>query len=162
MSYEEIKKIVIENAWFDFNVDYGLLHLQLATPVLVFCLLMFVMFMMNKLLFQPVFRTLDNRQKIAETSKTQTASIRVEILKLRQEYEEQLSVARAEVNSTYNAARQEAIKQKDELIRGVRETGEEELEKGKILLAQELETAKTQLSNLTQTLAESTANRLLS
>jgi len=101
MSYEEIKKLIIENAWFDFNVDYGLLHLQLATPVLVFFLLMFVLFMMNKLLFQPVFRTLDNRQKIAETSKTQTASIRVEILKLRQEYEEQLNAARAEVNRTY-------------------------------------------------------------
>ncbi|MBF0278252.1 MAG: ATP synthase F0 subunit B [SAR324 cluster bacterium] len=161
MPYEEIKKLIIENAWFDFSVDYGLLHLQLATPVLVFCLLLFVIFMMNKLLFQPVFQTLNNRQKIVETSKTRAAAISVEISKLRKEYEEQLNAARIEVNNTYNAARLEAIKQKDSLIKEVRETGEKELEKGKISLAEELQTAKSQLQNLTQSLAESAANRLL-
>ena len=74
---------------------------------------------------------MNNRQKIVETSKTQAASIGVEISKLRQQYEEQLNAARVEVNQTYNVARQAAQKQRDELLRAVREAGEEELEKGK-------------------------------
>lgn len=156
------KDLIIQNAWFDFHVDYGLLHLQLATPLVVFILLMIVLFVMNKLLFQPVFRTLDNRQKVIETSKTQTASMSVEIRKLRQEYEEQLRSARIEVADVYNASRQEAQTQKDDLLKKVRQTTEDELEKGKAALTEELDRAKNQLQSLTQNLAGMTADRLLS
>ena len=155
------KEIIIENAWFDFSIDYGLLHLQLATPIVAFILLMVVLFALNKLLFQPVFRTLDNRQKVVETSKARTASLRVEISKLSQDYEEQLRSARIAVSDIYNEARQAAQKQKDDLLKEIRQTTEEEVEKGKAALAEEVESAKAQLQNVTQNLAGMTADRLL-
>lgn len=155
------KEIIIQNAWFDFSLDYGLLHLQLATPIVAFILLMVVLFAMNKLLFQPVFRTLDNRQKVVETSKTRSASLRVEINKMNQEYEEQLRTTQISVTQIYNETRQEAQKQKDEFLKEIRQTTEEEIEKAKASLAEELETAKAQLQNFTQNLAGMTADRLL-
>ncbi len=155
------KEIIIDNAWFGFNMDYGLLHLQLATPLFVFILLLIVIFTMNKLLFQPVFRTLENRKKVMEESKAKAASANVEITKLREEYENQLNTARIDVSNIYTSARQEAQKQRDELIQQVRQAGEAELEKGKAALAQEIETAKNQLTTLTENLAGITANRLL-
>lgn len=155
------KEIIIQNAWFDFSLDYGLLHLQLATPITAFILLMVVLFAMNQLLFQPVFRTLDNRQKVVETSKTRSASLRVEINKMNQEYEEQLRATQILVTQIYNENRQEAQKQKDEFLKEIRQTTEEEIEKAKASLAEELETAKAQLQNFTQNLAGMTADRLL-
>ncbi|MBF0290412.1 MAG: ATP synthase F0 subunit B [SAR324 cluster bacterium] len=155
------KEIIVDNAWLGFNMDYGLLHLQLATPVVVFILLLIVIFIMNKLLFQPVFRTLENRKKVTENSKAKAASANVEITKLREEYENQLNAARMDVSDTYTSARQEAQKQRDELIQQVRQAGEAELEKGKKTLVQEIETAKNQLKSLTENLAKITANRLL-
>ena len=38
----DFKQAIIENAWGGFSVDYGLLHLQLATPFAV----MIVLFIM--------------------------------------------------------------------------------------------------------------------
>ena len=157
-----MKELIVENAWLGFNVDYGLLHLQLATPVVVFVLLLLVIFIMNKWLFQPVFRTLENRQKIVEDSKVQTAATNVEINELRVEYEEQLRAARLEVAETYSLARQEALNQNKTILREVGQLGEEELEKGKKSLSEELEIARLQLRTLTRNLATIATNRLLS
>ena len=157
-----MKERFVENAWWGFNIDYGLLHLQLATPVVVFILLLLVIFIMNRWLFQPVLRTLNNREKIVEDSKVQTATTSAEINNLRLEYEEQLRAARREVAEIYNLTRQEALKQRETLLLEVRQLGEEELKKGKILLNEELEVAKSQLQLLTHNLATATANRLLS
>lgn len=157
-----MKELILKNAWWGFNLDYGLLHLQIATPVVVLILLLLVIFIMSKWLFQPVFRTLDNREKIIEDSKVQTAATSVEINKLRVEYEEQLKAARMEVSEIYNLTRQEALRQRETLLQDVQQLGEKELEKGKNSLNGELKVAKAQLQLLTHKLATVTANRLLS
>ncbi len=65
------KQAVIENAWGGFSMDYGLLHLQLATPFAVLIVLFIMIYALNKLLFQPVLRTLDNRnQAIAKSQQS--------------------------------------------------------------------------------------------
>lgn len=155
------KERIIENAWFGFNMDYGLLHVQLATPVFAFCLLMIVMFFMNKWLFQPVFQTLTKRQKVIEDGKAQIAAINVEITTMKQEYEKQLSDAHKEVGETYKTARQTAQGQRDNLLREIRQKGEEELKKGKETLQQEIEVAQSQLKDMTEKFAGLTANTLL-
>ena len=64
----DFKQAIIDNAWGGINMDYGLLHLQLATPVAVLIVLLIMIVTLNKLLFQPVLRTLDNRKKVIEKS----------------------------------------------------------------------------------------------
>ena len=67
----DFKQAIIENAWGGISVDYGLLHLQLATPFAVFIVLFIMIYALNKLLFQPVLRTLDNRtDAIAKSEQT--------------------------------------------------------------------------------------------
>ena len=63
----DFKQAIIENAWGGFSVDYGLLHLQLATPFAVMIVLFIMIYALNKLLFQPVLRTLDNRSDAITT-----------------------------------------------------------------------------------------------
>lgn len=142
-------------------MDYGLLHFQLATPVFAFALLLIVMFLMNKWLFQPVFRTLNNRDKILDDGKAEIASVNAEVSRLTQEYETQLSAARKEVSDSYASARKEAQAQRDELLQKVRAKGEEELEKGKNTLQDEIKVAKEQLEKMTDTLAGLTSKTLL-
>ena len=52
----DFKQAIIDNAWGGISVDYGLLHLQLATPVVVLIILFIMIFTLNKLLFEPVLR----------------------------------------------------------------------------------------------------------
>ena len=59
----DFKQAIIENAWGGFNMDYGLLHLQLATPLTVLAFILLMIFLLNKLFFQPVLRTLDQRKE---------------------------------------------------------------------------------------------------
>ena len=66
----DFKQAIIDNAWGGISVDYGLLHLQLATPVVVLIILFIMIFTLNKLLFQPVLRTLENRSAAALACRT--------------------------------------------------------------------------------------------
>jgi len=59
----DFKQAIIENAWGGISVDYGMLHLQLATPAAVLIIIFIMIFTLNKLLFQPIIRTLDNQSK---------------------------------------------------------------------------------------------------
>ena len=45
----DFKQAIIENAWGGFNMDYGLLHLQLATPLTVLAFILMMIFLLNKL-----------------------------------------------------------------------------------------------------------------
>jgi hypothetical protein len=47
----DFKQAIIENAWGGFNMDYGLLHLQLATPLTVLAFILLMIFLLNKLFF---------------------------------------------------------------------------------------------------------------
>ena len=50
----DFKQAIIENAWGGISVDYGMLHLQLATPAAVLIIIFIMIFTLNKLLFQPI------------------------------------------------------------------------------------------------------------
>ncbi len=68
----DFKQAIIENAWGGFNMDYGLLHLQLATPLTVLAFILLMIFLLNKLFFQPVLRTLDQRKENIQGSMKQS------------------------------------------------------------------------------------------
>ena len=75
----DFKQSVIENAWWGISVDYGMLHLQLATPTAVLVVILFMIFVLNKLLFKPVLRTLDNRKETIENSQKKVLSSNEEL-----------------------------------------------------------------------------------
>ena len=47
----DFKQAIIENAWWGVSIDYGMLHLQLATPTAVLIIILLMIVALNKLLF---------------------------------------------------------------------------------------------------------------
>ena len=71
-------------------MDYGLLHLQLATPFAVMIVLFIMIYALNKLLFQPVLRTLDNRSDAIAKSQQSVIQVTEEVESLKQEFQRKL------------------------------------------------------------------------
>ena len=77
-------------------MDYGLLHLQLATPFAVMIVLFIMIYALNKLLFQPVLRTLDNRSDAIAKSQQSVIQVSEEVESLKQEFQQKLDAIRTE------------------------------------------------------------------
>ena len=75
-------------------MDYGLLHLQLATPFAVMIVLFIMIYALNKLLFQPVLRTLDNRIDAITKSQQSVIQVSEEVESLKQEFQQKLDAIR--------------------------------------------------------------------
>ena len=83
----DFKQAIIDNAWGGFSMDYGLLHLQLATPTAVLIILFVMIVTLNKLLFQPVLRTLDNRKEVISKCQKRVIQVNEELGKLEQDFQ---------------------------------------------------------------------------
>ena len=125
----DFKQAIIENAWAGFSVDYGLLHLQLATPFAVMIVLFIMIYSLNKLLFQPVLRTLDNRSDAITKSQQSVIQVSEEIESLKQEFQQKLDGIRTEALHIRNTEHEEGITERESMILEERQTLENELEK---------------------------------
>ncbi|MBF0350533.1 MAG: ATP synthase F0 subunit B [SAR324 cluster bacterium] len=157
----DYKQTIIENAWGGLNMDFGLLHVQLATPVMVAIIILVMIFTLNKLLFQPVLRTLDNRNKIVRESSNSTAKARAEMESLKKDYEVRLIESRRVIQDVFHQSYEEAQARHEELVHDAHVFSEAELERGRGTLQKETADAKAQLSALSDELALITANYLL-
>jgi len=158
----DFKQAIIENAWGGISMDYGLLHLQLATPLVVLVIILIMIFTLNKLLFQPVLRTLDNRKQVIDGSESQVVRTTEELDKLRVEIDHKLHEARAQVMHLINEARDSGIHEKEAMIQAELEKVENELEQNRAELQQQVVTAKAELQTVSVEIATATATRLLS
>jgi len=87
----DFKQAIIENAWGGISVDYGMLHLQLATPAAVLIIIFIMIFTLNKLLFQPIIRTLDNRKEVIVKSQKRVGQVEGEVERLKQDFQQKLN-----------------------------------------------------------------------
>ena len=158
----DFKQAIIENAWGGISMDYGLLNLQLATPLVVLVIILIMIFTLNKLLFQPVLRTLDNRKQVIDGSESQVVRTTEELDKLRVEIDHKLHEARAQVMHLINEARDSGIHEKEAMIQAELEKVENELEQNRAELRQQVVTAKAELQTVSVEIATATATRLLS
>ena len=74
--------------------DFDILNMQLNTPLFIFALVLLVMFLMNRLLFQPVLRTLESRESFLGGLAEAAAGQREEIQRLSEDYEQNLEKVR--------------------------------------------------------------------
>ena len=105
----DFKQAIIENAWGDFSMDYGLLHLQLATPLTVLVFILIMIFLLNKLLFQPVLRTLDQRKESIQGSIKQSERLSKELERMQMDFQQKLDETRKNVMDIHHSTRDEAI-----------------------------------------------------
>jgi F-type H+-transporting ATPase subunit b len=156
-----IKQAVIENAWGGFSMDYGLLHLQLATPFAVLIVLFIMIYALNKLLFQPVLRTLDNRNQAIAKSQQSVVQINEEVESLKQEFQQKLDAVRTEALHLRNTGHEEGLSLRESMIVEERQTLKIELDKNIAELEGEIEATKTFFSKLNKELSASISKQLL-
>ena len=158
----DFKQAIIDNAWGGFSMDYGLLHLQLATPTAVLIILFVMIVTLNKLLFQPVLRTLDNRKEVISKCQKRVIQVNEELGKLEQDFQKKLDDVRAEVIHLRNMGHEKSIATRENTITLEREELQMELDKNVAELNGEIEAAKNYFAKLNQELSASISKQLLS
>ena len=158
----DFKQAIIDNAWGGFSMDYGLLHLQLATPTAVLIILFVMIVTLNKLLFQPVLRTLDNRKEVISKCQKRVIQVNEELGKLEQDFQKKLDDVRAEVIHLRNTGHEKGIATRENTITLEREELQVELEKNVAELNGEIEAAKNYFAKRNQELSASISKQLLS
>ena len=149
----DFKQAIIENAWGGFSVDYGLLHLQLATPFAVLIVLFIMIYALNKLLFQPVLRTLDNRTDAIAKSEQTVIQVSEEVESLKQDFEKKLDAVRMEALHLRNTGHEEGLAERESMILEERKTLENEIEKNIAELEGEIKSTKKKFSKLNEELS---------
>tara|TARA_B100001778_G_scaffold236086_1_gene196864 strand:- start:11 stop:490 length:480 start_codon:yes stop_codon:yes gene_type:complete len=157
----DFKQAIIENAWGGFSVDYGLLHLQLATPFAVLIVLFIMIYALNKLLFQPVLRTLDNRTDAIAKSEQTVIQVGEEVESLKQEFQKKLDAVRMEALHLRNTGHEEGLAERESMILEERKALENEIEKNIAELEGEIKSTKKKFSKLNEELSVSIRKQLI-
>ena len=157
----DFKQAIIENAWGGFSVDYGLLHLQLATPFAVLIVLFIMIYALNKLLFQPVLRTLDNRTDSIAKSEQNIIQVSEEVESLKQDFQKKLDAVRMEALHLRNTGHEEGLAERESMILEERKALENEIEKNIAELEGEIKSTKKKFSKLNEELSVSIRKQLL-
>ena len=157
----DFKQAIIENAWGGFSVDYGLLHLQLATPFAVLIVLFIMIYALNKLLFQPVLRTLDNRTDAIAKSEQTVIQVGEEVESLKQEFQKKLDAVRMEALHLRNTGHEEGLAERESMILEERKTLENEIEKNIAELEGEIKSTKKKFTKLNEELSVSIRKQLI-
>ena len=157
----DFKQTIIENAWGGFAVDYGLLHFQLATPIVTLVIIFIVYRSLNSFLFQPVLRTVEQREKFVQDRRDRVADLTKEIETLGHQLDQKLQVARSDVAHVMNEAYEQSHKQREETILKQRDLLEKEARSAHERLISETDQARATLQQLTEELSERTVDRLL-
>ena len=157
----DFKQAIIENAWGGFSVDYGLLHLQLATPFAVMIVLFIMIYALNKLLFQPVLRTLDNRTDAIAKSEQTVIQVGEEVESLKQEFQKKLDAVRMEALHLRNTGHEEGLAERESMILEERKALENEIEKNIAELEGEIKSTKKKFTKLNEELSVSIRKQLI-
>ena len=142
-------------------MDYGLLHLQLATPFAVLIVLLIMIYALNKLLFQPVLRTLDNRTDAIAKSEQTVIQVSEEVESLKQDFQKKLDAVRLEALHLRNTGHEEGLAERESMILEERKTLENEIEKNIAELEGEIKSTKKKFSKLNKELSVSIRKQLI-
>ncbi len=116
---------------------------------------------LNKLLYQPIFRILDERKRVVEGGIASAESMREEAQRLFAEYEERLVAARQQAVKIVNEAKVRAQEEQKEALAKVRKEFEETLASLKEQLEREKEEAREKLRQTVNVLAILISEKIL-
>ncbi|MDP6432103.1 MAG: ATP synthase F0 subunit B, partial [SAR324 cluster bacterium] len=127
----------------------------------VMIVLFIMIYALNKLLFQPVLRTLDNRSDAITKSQQSVIQVTEEVESLKQEFQQKLDAIRTEALHLRNTEHEKGLAERESMILEERQTLENELEKNIAELKGEIKSTKTFLSKLNKELSASISKQLL-
>ena len=141
--------------------DFGLLHMEVNTPLFILALVLVLMFALNFLLFRPVLRTLDNRKAHAAAQNGAAESAAAEIDRLAGQYETDLAHMRSEVAQVRQEGHQAAQAEGSRILSLAREAAQADFEAAIAELRQQIGEAGAELEAAATGLAEQISQRLI-
>jgi F-type H+-transporting ATPase subunit b len=127
--------------------NYGVLHMEWPTALFIFVVFMITMFLLNRLLFVPIIRTLEAREAKAEKNKAKVDSLEQKIIISEKGYQEKVDSLHKKLLSFRQQALNEATEESKAIILEARQRTEKRLANAE----QDISTAKAEaLSEATQ------------
>ena len=141
--------------------DFGLLHMEVNTPLFILALVLMVMLALNFLLFRPVLRSLDNRKAQADAQNSAAEGAAAEIARLADQYEADLTRMRAEVAQVRQEGHQTAQAEVSQILSQARDAAQADFEATMGELRQQIGEAGAELEAAATGLAEQISQRLV-
>ena len=101
-----------------------------------------MIFTLNKLLFQPIIRTLDNRKEVIVKSQKRVVQVEGEVERLKQDFQQKLNEVRSEVLHLRNVGHEKGMASRESMILEERKTLQEEFENNFDELSKEIKALK--------------------
>jgi F-type H+-transporting ATPase subunit b len=141
--------------------DYGVLHLELNTAVFILALFLIVTFVLNRMLFRPVLRTLDARAALVNGVREDNAKKQDEIAQLTREYETRMDEIRHELDRFRQDARRQASRDAEAILGRARDDSEKRLAKSMGELDAEINRLRGEVLGSAGALAQHITTRIL-
>lgn len=142
------------------DIGSQLLNLILgALPTFFIVFLLF--FFLRWGLWRPLERVLAERQAATEGARKQAEQLLATANDKLRQYEEALRQARAEIYRQQEASRQQALEERNRVLREARERANQSIREAKLEIAADVDAAKRQLEAESARLAEEIAHTLL-
>lgn len=141
--------------------DFDVLHMELNTVLYIFVLVLVVMFLLNKLLFRPVLRTLESRARLMTELEQAQQGHREQMERLAEDYEARLADVRAEVARVRQESGRETQGEVTAILERARQEAQSEFQAAMDDLRQQIDQARQELGEASRALAEQTTHRIL-
>jgi len=120
-----------------------------------------LMFILNKILYKPILKVLDERDSAIVDGQQKNSQMIEDAEKLLNEYSERMQVAKLDALSVKNTAQKEAVEKTNAIIYEAREKAEEIIVQVRHEMEQEIENTKKDLEPELVSMAETIAQQLL-
>jgi F-type H+-transporting ATPase subunit b len=131
----------------------------------VYQIVLFLIFwaILDRILFRPYLKLLDEREQRTGGTRTEVADLQTRADRLRAQYEEKISVAEAQGRAAREAILTEAREQRDAIVGSAREEGARMLETVRTEIARQMQTeqqlALVEASNVARDMARKVLGR---
>lgn len=134
------------------------LNLTLLYQIAGFFILYFIL---NALLYKPVLKILEERDKNIAGTKKEAETLETELQKKLLEYENKLNEAKAKAQEERLRIRQEGLDKERELLENARKDSQDRLMAAKAELEKDVKSTLTQLKEESKTISKDIAGKIL-
>lgn len=143
-----------------FRVLDGLLEIN-NTLFLQFSVFLVSLYVLNRLIFQPLLQVWDRREELTRGTVEQARQLVDEVDSIIAEYDTKMDEARSEANETRNELRRQGQEEAEKLVSAARSEAQSSIEDHRNKLQTEVETVKAKVKPEVELLARDISSRIL-
>ncbi|MGH7885878.1 MAG: ATP synthase F0 subunit B [Thermodesulfobacteriota bacterium] len=138
----------------------GLLEIN-NTVLLQFPIFLIALYILNKLIFQPLLQVWDRRDSLTKGTVKEARELTAQVEKIIEDYDIKLNEARNEAAEARNELRREGQQEAEKMISAARNDSQNQIEKHREKLESELKEMRTKIKPEIELLAKNISSRIL-